>query len=202
MKILLINCHPNYSNTNATSNHLLSTALQTLNEAGIENIKLLELYNPKNLIPQITEIGFRDEEKSIQNGLLQEFKAADLVMFFTPLHNYNVTSKTKDYIDNIMVVNETFRYSESGPVGLLDKRKYMAMVLVSGSDFTNSFMYNALDIAPKYLRAIMSVMGIDNVKIIRAEGLDIVGNDRKQIVDEAQHALKKYLENIIKSPLK
>ncbi|RNM43564.1 FMN-dependent NADH-azoreductase, partial [Staphylococcus aureus] len=33
------------------------------------------------------------------------------------LHNFNITSRLKDYIDNIMIARETFKYIEEGSVG-------------------------------------------------------------------------------------
>ncbi|KLD61324.1 FMN-dependent NADH-azoreductase, partial [Lactiplantibacillus plantarum] len=40
-------------------------------------------------------------------------------MIAMPLHNFNVPARLKDYIDNILVARETFRYTENGSVGLM-----------------------------------------------------------------------------------
>ncbi|VED63897.1 NAD(P)H-dependent oxidoreductase [Staphylococcus delphini] len=37
--------------------------------------------------------------------------------WFSPLHNFNVTSRLKDYIDNILIARQTFKYTSDGSVG-------------------------------------------------------------------------------------
>ncbi|MGX0277930.1 FMN-dependent NADH-azoreductase [Staphylococcus haemolyticus] len=41
--------------------------------------------------------------------LLNQFKANHLIVILIPLHNFNITSRLKDYIDNIMIARETFK---------------------------------------------------------------------------------------------
>lgn len=197
MKILLINCHPDYTNTKSASNILLARAIELLKRLQISKFELLELYNKANPIPQIGAKGFKEEDKPIHRNLLNQFKEADIVLFFTPLHNYNVTSKTKDYIDNLLIVNETFKYTHEGLKGLLDPHKIVALIVASGSDFTHYFEYHNLDIAPRYMRAILSVMGIDYMKLIRAEGMDIIGNDRQAIIENASNELHFFIQDTI-----
>nr|WP_290439839.1 NAD(P)H-dependent oxidoreductase [Streptococcus gallolyticus] len=35
------------------------------------------------------------------------------------MHNFNLTSRMKDYINNILIARATFEYTENGSVGLM-----------------------------------------------------------------------------------
>ncbi len=60
--------------------------------------------------------------------LLNQFKVNRRIVNLTPLHNFNITSRLKDYIDNIMIASETFKYTEDGSVGLMTE-DYKALLL-------------------------------------------------------------------------
>nr|MBS9407997.1 NAD(P)H-dependent oxidoreductase [Streptococcus oralis] len=63
-----------------------------------------------------------DEEQKVierMSEILQQFKSANTYVIVLPLHNFNIPSKLKDYMDNIMIARETFKYTETGSVGLL-----------------------------------------------------------------------------------
>lgn len=44
--------------------------------------------------------------------VLQQFKSAYKDVISYPLHNFNIPSKLKDYMDNIMIARETFKYTD------------------------------------------------------------------------------------------
>ncbi len=45
--------------------------------------------------------------------ILKQFKIANKYVIVFPLHNFNIPSKLKDYIDNILIARETFKYTET-----------------------------------------------------------------------------------------
>ena len=60
--------------------------------------------------------------------VLDEFLAADTVVIGAPMYNFALPSQLKAWIDRILVAGRTFRYGESGPVGLaVDKRVIVAL---------------------------------------------------------------------------
>lgn len=97
---------------------------------------------------------------------LAEFVAADIVVIGAPKYNLSISSQLKAWFDKIMIAGKTFKYSEKGPIGLLqDKPIYV--VLSSGG------FYNGGDHHEPYLRAALSFIGMRSVYIIRAEGVNI-----------------------------
>src|SRR5713226_9744130 len=51
--------------------------------------------------------------------LIDELKAADVIVLGLPMYNFGVPSMLKAYFDHIARASVTFRYTEKGPVGLL-----------------------------------------------------------------------------------
>ena len=133
-------------------------------------------------------------DKIRQRELLEQWKEAELVFIYMPLHNFNVVSKFKDYIDNIVIVNETFKCEEESLVGLDKSNKQITFVITSGGEFDKHIQYTNLDFAVQYVRGIFSVLGIDKIKVLRVEGLDLAFNDKEQIVKEAIVDLKAWIE--------
>ena len=115
-------------------------------------------------------------------------------LFYMPLHNFNVVSKFKDYVDNIVIVNETFKCEEESLIGLDDSNKQITFVITSGGEFDKHIQYINLDFAVQYVRGIFSVIGIDKVKVLRVEGLDLAFNNKEQLVKKAVFALKEWIE--------
>ena len=77
--------------------------------------------------------------------ILQQFKSANTYIIVLPLHNFNIPSKLKDYMDNIMIARETFKYTENGSVGHLKDGRKMLVIQASGSIYTNNDWYTEVD---------------------------------------------------------
>ena len=133
-------------------------------------------------------------DKIRQKELLAQWKNAEAVFIYMPLHNFNVVSKFKDYIDNIMIVNETFKCEVESLIGLDDSNKQITFIITSGGEFDKHIQYTNLDFAVQYVRGISSVIGIDKVKVLRAEGLDLAFNNKEQLVKKAIFDLKEWIE--------
>lgn len=213
MKILHINCHPNFNNNINTTNVLMKYGLE-LTESIAHN-GILNLYE-KNVIPRLDShmlsawnkndcSKLSEIESSIierQNKLIAQFISADVILIYSPLHNFNITSKFKDYIDNILVAGKTFKYTENGSIGLLSNSKKIAYIQSSGSDYSIDLRYVNADISTLYVRTVLSFMGITNLHVIKAQGLDIEENDKHKIIESAKEDINNFISTYIKSNLK
>ena len=204
MKILQIMCHPDYDGKQRISNILAKIGEEKLIEEGFKDIENINLYDPSVHIPVMDKFMFNYErvqltekeqhDKIRQKELLAQWKSAEAVFIYMPLHNFNVVSKFKDYIDNIVIVNETFKCEEESLIGLENSNKQITFVITSGGEFDKHIQYTNLDFAVQYVRGIFSVLGIDKVKVLRVEGLDLAFNNKEQIVKEAIVDLKAWIE--------
>lgn len=201
MTILIINAHPDYTNPQRTINQLEQTALDQLKQlAPNAEVEQLTLYAPEANIPEITAENLNNPAlvDDAQNQLIDQWKRADLILIMMPLHNFNVVSRLKDYIDNILIANKTFKYTADGSVGLLDGKQKVAYIQSSGSDYEHDIRYVNADIAPHYMRTVLNFMGITKMELIRAEGLDLMENDKAQLVEDAKQRLSAYLASVVK----
>ena len=205
MKILQILAHPDYNNKNRISNLLAELGKEELKKR-YSNITTLNLYDPKCYIPVMDKHMFNYDGKELtkqeeadkirQEELLNIWKNSDCVFIYMPLHNFNVVSKFKDFIDNIVIVNETFKCEIETMVGLDNTNKQVTFVITSGGEFNSHIQYVNLDFAVQYVRGVFSVIGINKVKIIRSQGLDLVHNDKQAIVENTKEELIKHINTL------
>ena len=203
MKILQIMCHPDYNGEHRVSNILANIGEKKLIEEGFKDIENINLYDPSVHIPVMDKFMFNYEGKKLtekeqydkirQKELLAQWKSAEAVFIYMPLHNFNVVSKFKDYVDNIVIVNETFKCEEESLIGLDDSNKQITFVITSGGEFDKHIQYINLDFAVQYVRGIFSVIGIDKVKVLRVEGLDLAFNNKKDIVEKGIRELEEWV---------
>ncbi len=203
MKTLVINSHPDYDGNHA-SNTIVDFIQDYLND---KSLTIKNIYNPDENVHPITKemldmwnnINTSKETdllKNHQETLLNEWIEADVVIIVSPLHNFSITSKLKDYFDNVLIVNRTFKYTEAGSVGLLDNSKKVLYVQTSGSDYSKDLRYVNADIAPHYLRTLLSFMGITEMELIRAQGLDLEGANKELIIDSTKVEIKEFIDNL------
>ncbi|MNI79686.1 FMN-dependent NADH-azoreductase 1 [compost metagenome] len=73
----------------------------------------------------------------------------------------------KAWIDRILIAGRTFRYTENGPQGLVSGKKVI-IVSARGSAYGDQF---PMDHQESYLKDIFNFLGVQDVFIVRAEGM-------------------------------
>ena len=110
-----------------------------------------------------------DAEKAAaarSNELTDEVLAADVLVLAAPMYNFAIPSTLKAWLDHVLRAGVTFKYTETGPQGLLTgKRAYV--LTARGGIYAGSGM----DHQEPYLRQALAFIGIHDVQFIRAEGL-------------------------------
>jgi FMN-dependent NADH-azoreductase len=102
------------------------------------------------------------------DALIDEIKAADLVVIGLPMYNFGVPSTLKAYFDHIGRAGVTFRYTEKGPVGLLTGKKAIVFATRGGL-----YAGTPRDSQTTYVRDFLAFLGIHDVQFVYAEGLAI-----------------------------
>jgi FMN-dependent NADH-azoreductase len=98
------------------------------------------------------------------DALVAQLRAADVVVIGLPVYNFTVPAALKAWIDLVARAGVTFRYTEDGPVGLLEgKRAVVAMA--SGGTQAGS----EIDYATPYIRHMLNFMGITDVEFVTAD---------------------------------
>ena len=91
---------------------------------------------------------------ALGDELIEELEAADVLAISAPIYNFSIPSTLKSYFDYISRAGRTFKYTETGPVGLLSKDAYLFSA--SGSFLTDSPMDHQLP----YLKTFLSFLGL------------------------------------------
>lgn len=108
-----------------------------------------------------------DDQRAVHQrsiDLIEELRRADDIVIGAPIYNFGIPAPLKAWIDQIARAGETFKYSDTGPVGLLEgKRAYLAMAsggTAIGSDW---------DFAGRYLKHVLGFVGITDVTLVAAD---------------------------------
>ncbi len=97
--------------------------------------------------------------------LVAELKAADTLVIGLPIYNFGVPAAFKAWIDMIARARETFRYTETGPEGLMTGKRALVVVASGGVP-----VGSAADFATPYVRHALAFIGITEVEFIPASG--------------------------------
>ncbi|AZV64995.1 FMN-dependent NADH-azoreductase [Bacillus cereus] len=211
-KTLIINAHPKVDDPSSVSikvlNHFLVSYKELIpNNETIEQINLYDDVVPmidKTVLSAWEKQGNRqkltDEEQKVterMSEILQQFKSANTYVIVLPLHNFNIPSKLKDYMDNIMIARETFKYTETGSFGLLKDGRRMLVIQASGGIYTNDDWYTEVEYSHKYLKAMFNFLGIEDYQIVRAQGTavldpnEVLQNAYKEVEEAASRLANK-----------
>ena len=112
------------------------------------------------------------EQKEIvgrSEALIDELRAADVIVIGSPMYNFTLPSTLKAWVDHVAVAGQTFRYTENGPQGLLaGKKAYLA--LSSGGVYTEG-PASGMDHLGTYLNGLLGFLGMTDIETVRAEGV-------------------------------
>ena len=116
--------------------------------------------------------------------LARQFSEAEIIVIAAPYWDFSFPAMLKQYLEHINVVGITFRYSEEGiPVGLCRADRLFYVTTAGGNYVPEEFGFG-------YVRSLaQNYYGIQDVRQIKAVGLDIVGADEKKIMSAAEEAL-------------
>ena len=107
------------------------------------------------------------EAIALSDTIVAELKNNDVLVFGLPIYNFSMPASFKAWADLAARVGETFRYTETGPVGLLkDKKAYV--VIASGGTKVDS----QIDFLTPWLRHFLDFIGISDVTVISADALN------------------------------
>lgn len=120
----------------------------------------------------------------------QEFAEADIYLIASPMWNFSIPYKLKQYIDIIMQAGILFNFTAEGVVGLA-KNKKMFCVTSRGNDYSEGSVMNQLDFQEPYLRAIFGFIGITDASFINAQPMDINSEIAESSLDSAMEKARK-----------
>lgn len=114
----------------------------------------------------------------------REFANADTIVISAPFWDLSFPALLKLYIENIYVTGLVSKYDEDGTPRGLCRADKLYYVTTAGGLYDPRYSYN-------YIRELCTeFFGIPNVRLIKAETLDIVGYDASQILQDAKNKIR------------
>ena len=130
-------------------------------------------------VPHLTDEAFRgfalpDAERTVAQALaaalsdelVDELRRADTIVLAVPMYNFGVPSTLKAWFDHVARAGVTFRYLETGPVGLL-RGKHAVVLTTRGGRYAGT----GDDHQAPWLAQILGFIGLSSVEFVHAEGL-------------------------------
>lgn len=126
-----------------------------------------------------------DQQKTLaqSDALIAEVQAADILVIGVPVYNFGVPAALKAWIDMIARARETFKYTETGPVGLVSGKKAYLVVASGGTE-----VGSGIDFATPYMKHILSFIGVTDVTVIAA-GQQMMDEEASEKAEKSIEAL-------------
>lgn len=121
---------------------------------------------------------------AVGNGYIDDLFAADTVVIGVPMYNFSIPSQLKGWIDRIAVAGRTFKYDANGVQGLVTGKK-LFLASSRGGFYTGDSPMAFLDHHEPYLKGMLGFIGITDVTVIRAEGINYGAEARATAITKA-----------------
>jgi FMN-dependent NADH-azoreductase len=187
MKTLIINAHPDPHSTTSATNQMVHHLLKKLPAGSAEVVNLAEIdIQPvdKALLDAFATVFNQQQPDAAQvavlsriNATVAQLKSTTRLVIALPLYNFGIPARLKDWLDNIVVPNQTFRYTENGyPEGLMNTHK--ALILQASGGIFSTGDYAKMEFTVPYLQTLLgNFLGFKSVDVVRAEGTAQIGVD-------------------------
>ena len=193
--VLCLNCsiQGDSSQSRQLSNKLLERIKKTYSSVKIVSRDLvrdpLPHLNGAQFNAFITPPEQRTSEQKVlasqSDDLIKEISDADTVVLALPMYNFGIPSQLKSDFDNLARAGMTFKYTATGPVGLLTGKKAVVLATRGGLYFGTD-----KDTQTKYVRDFLSFIGITDVEFIYAEGLAISSEQKAMSLELANDIIE------------
>lgn len=154
-----------------------------------DEIQEVRLYpdGPDGLTPETLrrreDLVSRSEYSHPMFRLARQFAQADAIVIAAPYWDLLFPAKVRAYLEEVTVSGLTFRYTESGcPQGLCRAARLTYVTTAGGPIIKN--------LGFEYVQTVAQVFfGIPDVRLVKAEGLDIQGADPAAIMQQAKREI-------------
>jgi len=121
---------------------------------------------------------------ALDDALIAELQAADVVVLGVPMYNFGVPSTLKAYFDYVGRAGETFRYTANGPEGLLTGKQAYVFAARGGL-----YAGAPSETETSYVRQFLSFLGITDIEFVYAGGLAMGDASRTAALEAAAEAI-------------
>jgi FMN-dependent NADH-azoreductase len=138
------------------------------------------------------------EALKTSDAYISELREADVIVLGAPMYNWSIPSALKAYIDQILRVNETWKFDPTNILhpytGLLEN-KTLFLLLSRGAQGYEKGEYNEhLDFQSTYLKTVFNIIGISNIHVIAINGESFSPEKFKKSIDTSHQDVRDLIE--------
>ncbi|MBM5572645.1 MULTISPECIES: FMN-dependent NADH-azoreductase [Deefgea] len=133
------------------------------------NVQLDDVFLAAKGTPAEARNAEQAAQVALSEAVMAEFLAADVLVIGAPMYNFSVPSQLKAWIDMITVAGVTFKYGSNGPEGLAKGKRAIIVATAGGLHQGTATGVAHID----YLRVVLGFLGISDIRVIAAEGLNM-----------------------------
>lgn len=139
-------------------------------------------------IPHWTPHSEASDPEGRSSAALRSFLEADMLVIGAPMYNFGIPSQLKAWLDAIVVAGTTFSYTAEGrPRGLVSGKR--VIVVSSRGGVYSEGPAQKYDFQEAYLRSVLGFLGMEQVEILRAEGLKLGEGAWQAGIEKAKSAI-------------
>jgi FMN-dependent NADH-azoreductase len=101
---------------------------------------------------------------ALDDALIAELQAADVLVLGAPMYNFGISVQLKTWFDAIARAGVTFRYTDTGPEGLLKGKKAFVAVASGGN------VPEYADPHVSHIRMLLNFVGLVDTTIVYSSG--------------------------------
>lgn len=111
--------------------------------------------------------------------LVRELKENDIYVIGTPMYNWSIPSGLKSYIDQVMRINETWKFRSGKPdgdyLGLLENKKMYILSSRGDTGYGEHEKNEHMNFQTRYLQFVFGMMGVKDVSTISLDNEEFGG---------------------------
>ncbi|KKO46831.1 FMN-dependent NADH-azoreductase [Arsukibacterium ikkense] len=125
------------------------------------------------------------------DNLISQVQAADVIVVGVPMYNFGIPSQLKSVLDRLARAGVTFKYTETGPVGLLADKPVIVLATRGGL-----YQGTAADSQTPFLTTFFNFVGLTQLHFVYAEGLNMGAEAAEKALVAARQQLGQLSEKV------
>ncbi|NMH60501.1 FMN-dependent NADH-azoreductase [Alteromonas ponticola] len=187
--------HSSLNQGKGNSSQLVAQYVQKLSQRGNVNVVTRDLMQDNLphlsaqemstwMIPVEERSAEAQQQAAFSDRIVEEVHNADEIVLGVPMYNFGIPSVLKAWIDRLARAGVTFKYTETGPVGLL-KDKKVTIIAARGGIYAGT----EFDTQSAYLTHFFNFVGLTDISFIYAEGLAMGDESAQQAMSTANQKM-------------
>lgn len=137
-----------------------------------------------NFTPADERSDSQREALALSDSFIAEMREADTVVIGLPIYNFGVPATFKAWFDQIARAGVTFKYTDTGPVGLLTGKRAIIVYTSGGTE-----MGSDIDFGSAYVRHLLGFIGITDVEFVHADRMQMTPEESLETANREIAAL-------------